>query len=71
MPFKNKTDLGKHVRFAVNTKGTGQRKVPTAIAELSRTETAAAVADPKTLKTTGSAAKGLRGLMKHSIKTKI
>jgi hypothetical protein len=70
MAFKNKTDLGNHVRFAVNTKGTGQRKVPTAIELLSKTETAAAVADPTTLKTTGGDVKGLRGLMKHSIKTK-
>jgi hypothetical protein len=71
MAFKNKTDLGNHVRFAVNTKGSGQRKTPTAIELLSKTETAPAVADPTTLKTTGAASKGLRGLQKHSIKTKI
>jgi len=67
---ENKVELGNHVRFAVNSKGTGQRKVPTAIAELSRTEMAPATENPKTLKTIGSVTKGLRGLTKHSIKTK-
>ena len=66
----NKLELGNHIQFAVNTKGTGKRKIPTAIAELSRTETAPAVENPKTLKTTVSVTKGLRGLTKHSIKTK-
>jgi hypothetical protein len=62
---RNRVELGNHVRFAVNTKGTGQRKVPTAIAELSRTEMALAVEDPTTLTTVGNAVRGLRDLGKQ------
>jgi hypothetical protein len=69
---ENKVELGNHVRFAVNSKGTGQRRVPTAIAELSRTETAPAVENPTTLTTVGNAVRGLRDLgKKRQIKSKI
>jgi hypothetical protein len=72
MAFKNKVELGNHVRFAVNTKGTGQRTVPTAIAELSRTEMAPVVENPTKLTTIGNAVRGLRDLgPKRKIKTKI
>lgn len=65
------TELGNHVAFAVNNKGTGRRGVPSAIAELSKTETAPATADPTKLKATGSNVKGLRQLGKRKIKSKI
>jgi hypothetical protein len=69
---KNKVELGNHVRFAVNSKGTGQRRVPTAIAELSRTEMAPAVENPAKLSTVGNAVRGLRDLgPRRKIKTKI
>lgn len=69
---KNKVELGNHVRFAVNSKGTGQRRVPTAIAELSRTETAPAVENPTRLSTTGNSVRALRDLGKRrKVKTRI
>ncbi len=65
-------DLGRHVQFAVNTKGTGRRGVPTAIADLSKTETAPAVENPTRLTTTGTATRGLRDLGKRKkIGTKV
>jgi hypothetical protein len=71
MAFSDKVrDLGKHVAFAVNNKGTGRRGVPTAVAELSKTETASAVETPIKLSTSGNSIRALRGLKKHSIKTK-
>ena len=69
---KNKLELGNHVQFAVNTKGTGKRKIPTAIAELSRTEMAPAVENPTKLTTVGNAVRGLRDLgPKRKVKTRI
>ena len=69
---ENKVELGNHVQFAVNSKGTGQRRVPTAIAELSRTETAPAVENPTKLTTVGNAVRGLRDLgKKRQIKSQI
>ena len=73
MSFKDSDrDLGKHVKFAVNDKGTGRRGVPTAVAMLSETETAKAVSDPVKLTTVGSAVRGLRDLgAKRTLKSKI
>jgi hypothetical protein len=73
MPFKDSDrDLGKHVAFAVNDKGTGRRGVPTAVAMLSETETAAPVAEPKKLTSTGNSVRALRDLgAKRTIKSKI
>jgi hypothetical protein len=73
MAFNDKTrDLGNHVRFTANTKGTERRGVPSAIAELSRTETAPATQNPTRLSTTGNAVRGLRDLgSKRKIKTKV
>ena len=71
MAFKDADrDLGKHVAFAVNDKGTARRGVPTAVAKLPETETAKATADPIKLTTTGSAVRGLRGLKSRAIGSK-
>lgn len=71
MAFKDTDrDLGQHVRFSPNTKGTGRRGVPTAIAELAKTETAKPVADPVALTTTGTSTRGLRELKNRTIKPK-
>jgi hypothetical protein len=55
-------DLGNHVAFAVNNKGTERRGVPSAVAEMGKTATAKAVADPTKLTTVGTAVRGLRDL---------
>ena len=70
MAFKDTDrDLRNHVAYTVNGKGTGRLGVPTAIAELSKTETAAPVAAPKKLTTTGTATSELRN--SRTIKSKI
>ena len=73
MAFNDKTrDVGNHVRFATNNKGTERRGVPTAIAELAKTETAPATENPTRLSTTGNTVRGLRDLgPKRKVKTKI
>jgi hypothetical protein len=55
-------DLGNNVAFAANNKGTARRGVPTAIAEISKTETAAPVENPVKLSTTGNSVRALRDL---------
>jgi hypothetical protein len=73
MAFSDKVrDLGNHLKFTANTKGTGSPGIPSAIAELSRTETAPAIENPTRLSTTGSATRVLRNLgSKRKLKTKI
>ena len=73
MAFKDTVrDTGKHVAFAVNNKGTARRGVPSAIAELSKTETAPASENPARLSTTGNSVRALRDLgPKRKVKTKI
>jgi hypothetical protein len=68
MSFKDVVrDTGKHVQFApANLKGTGRRDVPTAIAELARTETAPATENPTKLTTTGNSIRALRDLGKRT-----
>ena len=59
MAFKDRVrDLGNHLRFIPNTKGTGRPGIPSAIAVLSKTETAPATETPTKLTTTSSASKG-------------
>jgi hypothetical protein len=55
-------DLGQHVQFATNTKGTERKGVPSAIAEMGKTEAAKAASDPTKLTTVGTAVRGLRDL---------
>jgi hypothetical protein len=72
MAFSDKVrDLGNHLKFTTNTKGTERRGVPSAIAEIGKTETAPATENPTRLTTTGNSIRALRGLKKHSIKTKL
>jgi hypothetical protein len=72
MAFTDKIrDLGNHVKFAVNTKGTSKPGIPTAVAEMSRTQSATATETPTTLTTTGTATRGLRELKKKTLRTKI
>lgn len=71
MAFSDKVrDLGNHIAFAENNQGTARRGIPSAIAEIGRTETAPPVADPKTLKRTGAAGTGLSGFKKRALKVK-
>ena len=70
MSFSDKVrDLGNHIKFTPNTKGTGRPGIPSAIAERGRTETAAPVAEPKKLTATGPATSELRN--RRTIKGKI
>jgi hypothetical protein len=73
MAFNDKVrDLGNPVKFTTNTKGTERRGVPSAIAEIGKTQTAGAVENPTRLNTTGSATRVLRNLgQKRKIKTKV
>jgi hypothetical protein len=72
MAFSDKVrDLGNHLRFTVNSKGTGRPGIPTAVAEMSRTQSAGATETPTTLISTGTATRGLRELKKKKLSTKI
>jgi hypothetical protein len=65
-------DLGNHVAFAKNNKGTERRGVPSAIAEMGKTETAAPKENPVKLTTVGSAVRGLRDLgSRRKVKGKV
>ena len=66
------SNTGRHIKFAVNNKGTGRLGIPSAIAELSKTETAPATENPTRLSTTGNSVRALRNLgAKRKVKTKI
>jgi hypothetical protein len=71
MAFNDKVrDLGNHVQFAVNTKGTGRRG--TVIPGLSETQTGAPTENPTKLTTVGNRVRALRDLgSKRKISTKI
>lgn len=72
MAFSDKVrDLGNHLRFTVNNKGTSRPGIPSAIAVMGATETAPATETPTTLTTTGTTTRGLRGLNKKTLNTKI